>query len=197
MKYVTVGVAIVLILTLAHSARADGPDLGPWTLSQWKVIGLAYEYADHYGLTDADRDLFLGVLYRESHYGYDKTGDCYTLPNGNLYCLSIGVAMFHEAGVWASTPCARHAVYACIVVPPRRQAQARARRRGPHAEFVEHRHANTQTILAPIGPPIAIARLVVAVMTFTVEHPQEQVTVSIGQPVMVGVFISQANDLPL
>jgi hypothetical protein len=107
MKYVTVGVALFLILLMSGVARADGPDLGPWTLSQWKVIGLAYEYADHYGLTDADRDLFLGVLYRESHYGYDKTGDCYWRADGSEYCLSIGVAMFHEAGVWASTPCAR------------------------------------------------------------------------------------------
>ena len=101
-----VGLAALLLLLMSGVARADGPALGTWTRQQWTVIALGYEYADHYGLTETDRDTFIRVLYRESHFGYDKTGDCYTLANGNLYCLSIGVAMMHERGVWWSTPCA-------------------------------------------------------------------------------------------
>ena len=116
-----VGWAALLLVLMSGVARADGPtnsgqwavgsgqktpDYSPWTRQQWTVIALGYEYADHYGLTEADKDTFIRVLYHESHFGYDKTGDCFTLPNGNLYCLSIGVAMMHERGVWWSTPCA-------------------------------------------------------------------------------------------
>lgn len=102
--------ALLAALLLAGTARADGgqrpADYGLWTLDQWRVIALGYEYAERWGLTEADTDTFIRVLYRESHFGADKRGDCTTLPNGGRYCRSEGAPMFHEQGIWWSTPCA-------------------------------------------------------------------------------------------
>lgn len=110
-KVCLVVVAVLLGWLLAATpeglvAWADGPTYyGPWTRAQWDVIGLAYEYTDFYGFRDQDRDDFLRMLYRETVYGYDDTGDCYTRPDGSLDCLSIGPAQFNRFGVWWSTPC--------------------------------------------------------------------------------------------
>lgn len=107
MKYLMCLVVLVLALLMSGVASADGPNYGGLTLRQWRDVALAYEYTDFYGFRDQDRDDFLRMLYRETLFGYDDTGDCTTLPNGNIYCLSIGPAQFHEFGVWWSTPCAR------------------------------------------------------------------------------------------
>ncbi len=111
MKYLAIAVVVVLMLTrlmsgVAGVARAEGRTYyGPWTRAQWDAVGLIYEYAEYEGLTQADTELALRIAFRETQYGYDKTGDCYSVPGG-LHCSSIGVFQFHEAGVWWSTPCA-------------------------------------------------------------------------------------------
>ena len=102
-----VGWAALLLLLMSGVARAEGPTyFGPWTRAQWDAVGLIYEYAEFEGLTQADTELALRIAFRETVYGYNKAGDCYSVAGG-VHCSGIGVFQFHEYGVWASTPCAR------------------------------------------------------------------------------------------
>lgn len=85
------------------TARADSwVDVRDFSVDQWEAIAQAYRYAEHYGLREADRDLMLRVLYRESQLCVDITGDHDSRLGRDL---SIGCAQWREGGIWLSTPC--------------------------------------------------------------------------------------------
>lgn len=107
MKTLVAAVLAVLVLAVGWStALADGGvgwvDVREFSPDQWDAVARAYQYAEFYGLRDADRDLLLRVLYRETAFCRDITGDHDSVLGRDL---SIGCAQWREGGVWLSTPC--------------------------------------------------------------------------------------------
>lgn len=88
-------IGLMVLLVVLGSARAAAAD-GGYSADQVRVIGRIYQYAEFYGLTQADTELLLRVAYRETAFGVDRVGDDR---------LSVGVFQWHMGGVWRSTPC--------------------------------------------------------------------------------------------
>jgi len=97
----------MLALIGATVAQASGPQWDyttDFSQDQWAAIAEMYEAAEFHGLSDADRDLFLRLGYRETRFCEDITGD-FDIWLGRD--LSIGCMQWREQGVWTSTPCMR------------------------------------------------------------------------------------------